>query len=151
MCHFLLPVDICECNTLQRHLQTDYGWCERTRGLLEGGGHRLLHCTRARQHLSGDRIQVDKIASFGKDNQCDGLIRNKGWLHMAVSRYGSKLSSLQLPHGLTADGPLFVPPHRNTRHILHIDHEDMAWKKTQFISHFRYEWIVLSTPLLFDR
>lgn len=131
MCNFLLPVDICECNTLQRHLQIDYGWCEGTRGLLEGGGHRLLHCTRARQHLSGDRIEVDKIASFGKDKQCDGLIRNKGQIHMAQSMYGSKLSQLQLPHGLTADEPLFVPPHIHRRHILNIDHEEMSWQKTQ--------------------
>lgn len=78
MCLFLLPVDICQRNTLQRHLQVDYGWCEGTRGLLKGGGHRLLHCTRARQHLSGDSIQVDEIASFDIHKHRESLIRNRG-------------------------------------------------------------------------
>lgn len=54
---------------------------------------------------------------------------------MALSMYGSKLSQLQLqlqlPHGLTADEPLFVPPHIHRRHISNIDHEEMSWQKTQ--------------------
>lgn len=74
MCVFLLPVDICQRDTLQRHLQVDYGWCEGTRGLRKCRGHRLLHRTRACQRLSGDSIQVDEITSYGKDS----LIRSGG-------------------------------------------------------------------------
>lgn len=78
MCVFLLPVDICQRNTLQRHLQVNYGWSEGTRGLLKCGGHCLLHCTGARQHLSGDSIQVDEVRGCEKDKHCDSLKRDRG-------------------------------------------------------------------------
>lgn len=55
MCNFLLPVYICQCDTLQRHLQVDDGCSEGSRG-LEGGRDRLLHCTGPCQHLSGDGV-----------------------------------------------------------------------------------------------
>lgn len=51
----LLPVYICQCDTLQRHFQVDSGCSEGSRG-LERGGDCLLHRARACQHLSGDSV-----------------------------------------------------------------------------------------------
>lgn len=52
---FLLPVYICQCDTLQRHLQVDDGCSEGSRG-LERGGDCLLHRAGACQHLGGDSV-----------------------------------------------------------------------------------------------
>jgi len=60
-CEFLLPVDVRQRDSLQRHLQVDDGGREAARGLLQGGAHRPLHRARARQHLRGNGVQVHKI------------------------------------------------------------------------------------------
>lgn len=65
---FLLPVYVCQCDTLQRHLQVDDG-CSEGRRAIEGARDCLLHCAGARQHLSGDRVQVDEIARFEKQHK----------------------------------------------------------------------------------
>lgn len=66
---FLLPVDVCERDALQRDLQVDHGRCEGTRVLLEGRGHGLLHGAGARQHLGGDSAQVDEVTRCKTSNQ----------------------------------------------------------------------------------
>lgn len=82
MCVVLLPVDICQCDALQRHLHVDYDRCEGTGGLLQCRAHRFLHCTGARQHLSEDSIQVDKVTSYGRGKHFG--VRGEGGLMMHV-------------------------------------------------------------------